>query len=195
MLLEDFADDNPVRADLHEICQAGRRAAELTRQLLAFSHQQVLEPQLVDIGAVVANMERMCRRILGEDVELVSLRGPKLGGCSPVRRSCAAMLTAAQSNGDRRRAPASPRRREKLGFAPRGMSSSSQTPSAKARPSGSGSRKAKTFKLTLDGNLRGYQLLVLPESVTTDAIRITVTATAEGTRWKNVAISEVRALH
>ncbi len=52
----------------------------------------------------------------------------------------------------------------------------------------------KTFKLTLDGNLRGYQLLVLPEAVTTEAVRITVTATAEGTRWKNVAISEVRVL-
>lgn len=52
----------------------------------------------------------------------------------------------------------------------------------------------KTFKLTLNGDLRGHQLVVLPEPVKTDVIRITVTATAEGTRWKNVAISEVRAL-
>jgi signal transduction histidine kinase len=66
-------------ADLDEICNAGQRAAALTRQLLAFSRQQVLEPRIVDPNEIVVNMERMCTRILGENIELRAVLGPAVG--------------------------------------------------------------------------------------------------------------------
>jgi signal transduction histidine kinase len=68
---------DPILADLHQISEAGLRAAALTRQLLAFSHQQVLEPKVLDLNEVFAKMEKMLRRLIGEDVELRSL--PALG--------------------------------------------------------------------------------------------------------------------
>lgn len=61
--------------DLEQIAQAGRRAADLTRQLLAFSRQQVLDPRVLDVGAVVENARKMLKRLLGEDVSLVLLVG------------------------------------------------------------------------------------------------------------------------
>jgi two-component system cell cycle sensor histidine kinase/response regulator CckA len=66
-----------VRADLEEIAKAGRRASELTRQLLAFSRQQVLQPQIVDLGEVVGGLEKMLRRLLGEDIELSIVGDPE----------------------------------------------------------------------------------------------------------------------
>ncbi len=66
-----------VRADVEEIAQAGRRASELTRQLLAFSRQQVLQPRLVDLGEIVEGLEKMLRRLLGEDIELSIMRDPE----------------------------------------------------------------------------------------------------------------------
>jgi PAS domain S-box-containing protein len=66
-----------LRDDLDEIRHAGERAADLTRQLLAFSRQQVLRPRLVDVGRMVADMEKMLRRILGDDVALL-LRAPEV---------------------------------------------------------------------------------------------------------------------
>jgi CheY-like chemotaxis protein len=70
MLSGDLKEGDPMRADLKEIRGAGKRAVELTRQLLAFSRQQVLQPQLVELGEVVSSMENMLRRLLGADVEL-----------------------------------------------------------------------------------------------------------------------------
>ncbi|MDB4957069.1 MAG: multi-sensor hybrid histidine kinase [Myxococcales bacterium] len=78
-LLEDLKPMDPARSDVEEICKAGRRAASLTRQLLMFSRQQVLEPKVLDLAEVAANMESMLRRVLGEDVELV-LRKPAQPG-------------------------------------------------------------------------------------------------------------------
>lgn len=60
------------RGSVSEIKKAGERAAALTRQLLAFSRRQVLAPQILDLNAVVSNMEKMMRRLIGEDVELVT---------------------------------------------------------------------------------------------------------------------------
>ncbi len=62
-----------------EIGNAAQRAAALTRQLLAFSRRQVLAPQVLDLNAVVANLEKMLCRLIGEDVELKTALAPDLG--------------------------------------------------------------------------------------------------------------------
>ena len=80
--LEEAREGDPIREDLLEIEKAGKRAASLTRQLLAFSRKQVLQPVALDINAVLAEIERMLQRIIGEDVDLVLALQPGLG---PVR--------------------------------------------------------------------------------------------------------------
>ncbi|MBZ0238089.1 MAG: response regulator [Deltaproteobacteria bacterium] len=69
----DLSPGDPMRADLDEIHQAGERAAQLTRQLLAFSRQQVVEPRVLDLDEVIRGMEKMTRRLVGEDVEVLSM--------------------------------------------------------------------------------------------------------------------------
>jgi two-component system cell cycle sensor histidine kinase/response regulator CckA len=71
--------NDPLREDLDEIGKAAKRAADLTRQLLMFSRQQVLEPKVLLLNDVLAGMEKMFQRILGADVDLVSLPAPSLG--------------------------------------------------------------------------------------------------------------------
>ena len=56
--------------DLEEIRKAARRAAALTRQLLAFSRKQVLEPRIIDVNSVVANLDKMLRSLISENIEL-----------------------------------------------------------------------------------------------------------------------------
>jgi len=79
LIAGDLKASDPMRADVEEVRNAGQRATELTRQLLAFSRQQVLQPQVVDLGQIVQGMERMLRRLLGEDVELSLLTATRLG--------------------------------------------------------------------------------------------------------------------
>src|SRR5947208_13565492 len=67
------------REDVEEIKNVGLRAAELTRQLLAFSRRQVLARKLLDMNSVVANMDKMLRRLIGEDVALVTELAVDLG--------------------------------------------------------------------------------------------------------------------
>ena len=79
MLAEEQSLSAEVRADLEEIRQAGRRAAGLTNQLLMFSRHQVVEPAVLDLDTVLASTEKMLKRILGEDVVLVTRREAALG--------------------------------------------------------------------------------------------------------------------
>ncbi|MBI4486089.1 MAG: response regulator [Acidobacteria bacterium] len=79
LLLAQISHDDPVRTDVQEILRAGERAATLTRQLLAFSRQQILEPRVLSLNTVVRGMEGLLRRVLGEDIDLVVVPAPDLG--------------------------------------------------------------------------------------------------------------------
>jgi PAS domain S-box-containing protein len=70
LLLERLSEGDPMRDNVSEIHKAGKRAAGLTQQLLAFSRKQVLQPRLLDLNRVVAEMRPMLARLVGEDVEL-----------------------------------------------------------------------------------------------------------------------------
>lgn len=72
LLMTDRAGDDPIRSDLEQIHGAGLRAVELTRQLLAFSRQQMLEPKVVDMGEIVGDLEKMLRRLIGADIDLIT---------------------------------------------------------------------------------------------------------------------------
>jgi PAS domain S-box-containing protein len=76
MALLGVEEGHPIRGELAEVQNAARRATDLTRQLLAFSRQQALEPKLLDLNAVVGNLQKMLGRLLGEDIRLqVALSG------------------------------------------------------------------------------------------------------------------------
>jgi nitrogen-specific signal transduction histidine kinase len=79
LALSDLREGDPMRQDMEEILRAAHRAAELTRQLLAFSRQQVLAPRVLDLNEVVQSVDKMLRRLVGEDVELLSVLAPGLG--------------------------------------------------------------------------------------------------------------------
>ncbi len=79
MLTEALKAGDPMRDDLEEISRAGQRAADLTRQLLAFSRKQILQPRILDLNAVIAGVAKMLRRLVGEDVELTVVSDPGLG--------------------------------------------------------------------------------------------------------------------
>jgi PAS domain S-box-containing protein len=71
--------DHPVRPKLDQILRAAERAAGVTRQLLLFSRKHVAEPRLLDLNAIVRDMERILHRLIGEDVEFVVVCGAALG--------------------------------------------------------------------------------------------------------------------
>ncbi len=79
LLAEALPREDPVRSDLQEIHDAGKRATDLTRQLLAFSRQQVLQPRALDLNAAIGGIVRMLRRIVGADVEVTVVHGAGLG--------------------------------------------------------------------------------------------------------------------
>ncbi len=79
LLLHALAPGDPMREDAEEIKKAANRAAGLTRQLLAYSRRQVLQPESLDLNVVVTEMDRMLRRLIREDIELVTVRAPALG--------------------------------------------------------------------------------------------------------------------
>jgi PAS domain S-box-containing protein len=79
LLLEDATQHDGRRADLTEIKRAAERAAGLTRQLLAFSRKQILQPKVLDLNTVVTGMGTLLHRLIGEDIELRIVPAPGLG--------------------------------------------------------------------------------------------------------------------
>jgi signal transduction histidine kinase len=79
LILRDLSEADPRRRRLGEIRKAAERATSLTRQLLAFSRKQVLQPKVLDLNAVVADMGKMLQRLIGEDIDLVTVPGAALG--------------------------------------------------------------------------------------------------------------------
>ncbi|HEY0005591.1 MAG TPA: PAS domain S-box protein [Pyrinomonadaceae bacterium] len=71
--------EDPLRHNLEEIKKAGNRAATLTRQLLAFSRKQVLQPKVLNLNAVISDLEKMLSRLIGEDIDWRAVLGPDLG--------------------------------------------------------------------------------------------------------------------
>jgi len=79
LMLDSLAPDHPLRQNVGEIMGASRRAADLTRQLLAFGRKQVQVLQLLDLNDVIREISRMLPRLMGEDVHLLFIPGPNLG--------------------------------------------------------------------------------------------------------------------
>ena len=80
LLLERHLDAaSPLRKYVEEMKKAGERASTLTHQLLAFSRQQVLQPEILALNEVVGNMEQMLRRLIGEDIDLITKLEPEPG--------------------------------------------------------------------------------------------------------------------
>ncbi len=75
LLLEATVENYLLHQELEEIKKTSQRASSLTKQLLAFSRKQVLQPKVLDLNFLVANMNKLLRRIIGEDVELVTTLG------------------------------------------------------------------------------------------------------------------------
>lgn len=74
--LRKLGEGDPLRRNLEEIKKASGRASSLTRQLLAFSRKQMLQAKVIDLNAIVGEMDRMLRRLIGEDIDLVTLLEP-----------------------------------------------------------------------------------------------------------------------
>ncbi len=77
--LLDLKEDAPLRGNIQEIEKATQRATDLTRQLLAFSRRQILDLKVLDLNTLLNDLEKMLRRIIGEDIELVTLLSEDLG--------------------------------------------------------------------------------------------------------------------
>jgi PAS domain S-box-containing protein len=71
--------EDPVAADVEQIIRAANRAAELTSQLLAFARKQMIEPRVLNLNDLVLRMDKLLRRLIGEDVELIARPAPDLG--------------------------------------------------------------------------------------------------------------------
>ena len=78
ILLQECDAQDPRREEAEEIQKAAERATSLTRQLLAFGRRQILQPQVLDLNKVVTNMNKMLQRVIGEDIQLLTVLEPKL---------------------------------------------------------------------------------------------------------------------
>jgi PAS domain S-box-containing protein len=79
VLLDQLTPGHPLHAKAEAIQQASDRATTLTRQLLAFSRKQLLELKVIDVNAIVTDMERLLRPLIGEDIELTTCLAPNIG--------------------------------------------------------------------------------------------------------------------
>jgi PAS domain S-box-containing protein len=79
MVLEDLKSEAKVRASVEHIDDAAERAASLTQHLLAFSRKQVLQPRVLDLNALMVNLDTMLRRVIGEDVVIETVAAKGLG--------------------------------------------------------------------------------------------------------------------
>lgn len=79
LTLRKLATDDPLRANVKEIRDAGDRAAALTSQLLAFSRKQILKPRVHNLNAVIGELEKMLRRIIRESIDFHTVLDPQLG--------------------------------------------------------------------------------------------------------------------
>jgi PAS domain S-box-containing protein len=79
LMLSQLRPDDTLRSHVEQIQHASDRAAQLTRQLLAFGRKQVLNPRVLDLNHVVAGLEPMLRRLIGEDISLSTVLAPDLG--------------------------------------------------------------------------------------------------------------------
>jgi PAS domain S-box-containing protein len=79
LTLRKLRTDDPLSANVKEIRNAGERAAALTNQLLAFSRKQILEPRVHNLNKVIAEIEKMLRRIIRESIEFQTILDPRLG--------------------------------------------------------------------------------------------------------------------
>lgn len=79
LLLRKTEPDSPAATDLSRVREAVRRGASLTQQLLSFSRKQVLQPKVIDLNAIVSDVETMLVRLIGEDIEVRTVMDPALG--------------------------------------------------------------------------------------------------------------------
>ena len=79
MLLTETSQESPIYKDIEEIKTAGERAVWLTKELLSFSQRQPLALKVVNINSITSNMEKMLRRVIGEDIQLVSFLDSEFG--------------------------------------------------------------------------------------------------------------------
>ncbi|MBA3442057.1 MAG: PAS domain S-box protein [Pyrinomonadaceae bacterium] len=78
LMLDDLEEDSALRPDIEEIKRAAERAASLTKQLLAFSRKQMLQPKVLDLNTVITDMQKMLARLIGEDIHIISDLDPEL---------------------------------------------------------------------------------------------------------------------
>ncbi len=79
VLLDSMEPDDPLRECVDSIRQAGQRASRLTSQLLAFGRRQLLQPQVLDLNAIVSDTGRLLTRLIGEDIALATVLDPGIG--------------------------------------------------------------------------------------------------------------------
>ncbi|GAB4549370.1 MAG: hypothetical protein Kow0063_44240 [Anaerolineae bacterium] len=82
LMQHEFSPDDPAQELIDKVLTSGRRASDLVRQLLTFSRRQIIEPQVLNLNDVVAEVDKLLRRIIGEHIDLESVLAPDLG---PVR--------------------------------------------------------------------------------------------------------------
>ncbi|MDD3044263.1 MAG: response regulator [Candidatus Delongbacteria bacterium] len=78
LMLAEMKKNDPHIDDIIEIKKSGQRAAELTKQLLAFSRKQVLQPQILDLNMIISDLEKMVRRLVGEKIDIVTKIRPNI---------------------------------------------------------------------------------------------------------------------